>query len=88
VPRFLNKFLALLLGGQIIIGPLLISTGGRGIALIIFLFFVNLFNLSKFIVEIKLIIFLFFGNSNFGIILIPTLGVKAKIIVDDLLIIY
>ena len=59
-PRWLKNFLAVLLGGQITIGPFLISIGGKGIALTIFLFLVIFLSFSKFIVEIKLIIFLFF----------------------------
>ena len=58
-PRYLKKFFVFLSGGQITIGPLLISIGGNGVALTIFLFLVNFFNFSIFIVEIKLIIFFF-----------------------------
>ena len=49
-----KKFLAFLFGGQITIGPLLISIGGKGVALTIFLFLVIFLSLSKFIVEINL----------------------------------
>ena len=80
-------FLANLLGGKIITGPFLISIGGNGVALTTFLFFVICFNLLKFIVEIKLMIFLFFENLSFDNILFPTLGVTPKKIVDDLSII-
>ena len=72
-------FLANLLGGQIIIGPFLISIGGKGVALAIFLFLVILLSLSKLIVEIRLIIFLFFENLNLGNILLPTLGVTPNV---------
>ena len=50
-------------------------------------FLVIFFNFFKLIVEIKLIIFLFFKNINLGIIFSPISGVKARIIVEDLLII-
>ena len=79
--------MAFLFGGQITIGPFLISIGGNGVAFTIFLFFVIFFNFSKLIVEIKLIIFLFFENFNFGKIVDPTLGATPKIIVEDLSII-
>ena len=52
----------------------MISIGGKGIALMMFLFFVIFFNFSKLIVEIKLIIFLFFENFNLDKILLPTFG--------------
>ena len=42
---------------------------------------------AKFIVEIRLMILLFFGKINFGKILLPTFGVIPKNIVEDLLII-
>ena len=77
-PKCLKIFLANLLGGQTITGPFLISTGGKGIALVIFLFFVSFLSLSKLIVEIRLIIFLFFENFNLGNILLPTVGVTPK----------
>ena len=66
------------------IGPFLISIGGSGVALTIFFTFVNFFNLAKFIVEIKLITFLFFENFNLGRILFPTFGVIPKKIIEDL----
>ena len=47
----------------------------------------NFFSFSKFIVEIKLIIFLFFENFNLGRILLPTFGVIPKKITEDLSII-
>ena len=69
------------------IGPLLISMGGKGVTLTIFLFLVIFFNFSILVVEIKLMIFLFLENFSFDKILFPTKGVKPKIIVEDLLII-
>ena len=68
-------------------GPFLISIGGKGIALVIFLFFVIFLSLSRLIVEIRLIIFLFFENFNLGNILLPTLGVTPKNTTGDLSII-
>jgi hypothetical protein len=68
-------------------GPFLISTGGSGVARTMFLFLVNFLRLAKLIVEIKLIIFLFFENFNLDKILLPILGVTPKITIDDLLII-
>ena len=53
----------------------------------IFLFLVIFLSLSKLIVEIRLIIFLFFENFNLGNILLPTLGVTPKNTTEDLSII-
>ena len=53
------------------IGPFFIPIKGRGITRDIFLFFVYFFRVLKFIVEIKLIIFLFL-NLSFFKILCPT----------------
>ena len=72
---------------RIIIGPFLISIGGRGVALTILLFFVNFFSLSTLIVDIKLMIFLVFVNFNLDKILSPTSGVMPKKIIEDLSII-
>ena len=65
----------------------LISIGGKGIALTKFLLFVSFLSLFKLIVEIRLIIFLFFENFNLGNILLPTLGVTPNNITEDLSII-
>ena len=76
IPRWLKKFFAILLGGHTTIGPFLISIGGRGIALEIFLFFVNFFRLARFMVEIKLTIFLLDLNLSLFRIFKPTFGVE------------
>ena len=63
------------------IGPFLISIGGKGIALTIFFDLVNSFKFERLIVEIKLMIFLFFANVSLPKILFPTVGVIAKNII-------
>ena len=63
------------------IGPFLISIGGKGIALTIFFDLVNFFKFERLIVEIKLMIFLFFANVSLPKILFPTVGVIAKNII-------
>ena len=88
MPKCLKIFFANLLGGQIIIGPFLISIGGKGIALTIFLLFIIFFNLIKLIVDIRLIIFLCFGKESLCKILFPTFGVIPKKITEDLSIIF
>ena len=85
--RKLGLFVLIASIPAIIIGPFLISIGGKGVALAIFLFLVILLSLSKLIVEIRLIIFLFFENFNLGNILLPTLGVTPNNITEDLSII-
>ena len=87
MPKCLKIFFANLLGGQIIIGPFLISIGGKGIALTIFLLFIIFFNLIKLIVDIRLIIFLCFEKESLCKILFPTFGVIPKKITEDLSII-
>ena len=58
-------------------GPFFIPINGKNITLVMFLFFVFSLSFFKFIVEIKLIIFLFFKIKIFKIFS-PTLGVIAK----------
>ena len=56
-PILLKKFFTFLLGGKIGTGPFFREIGGRGIALVIFVFtLIIFFNSDKVIVEMKLII--------------------------------
>ena len=88
VPSLLKKFFNVLFGGKTGTGPFLNDIGGRGIALKIFAFtLINFFNLGKVIVEIKLIIIWLDLNFNVLIIFSPTVGVTARKIQSQLLII-
>ena len=84
----LKNFVTLVFLGNKGIGPFIIDIGGKGIALTIVAFlFVSIFNSFNFIVDIKLIIVLFFLNFKFFKIFFPTFGVIAKNIQSELFII-